>query len=164
MNWWHDSHHPSFTYISFPHLTTFHKSKLAAFPLYASCRINQSTKCCDVFYVCIAAVDKETFGKDYTDNKIASDIAPYWDNVGIYLGVKRLSNIKDNNSPTEYKFKGVLRKWLKQEGSKDEIYKKFHEALKGVELVAAAEKFYKIAQEITDDDDDDDDMDHAVPN
>ena len=63
----------------------------------------------------------------------------------------------------------MLRKWLKQEqGSKDEIYKKFHEALKGVELVTAAEKFYEIAlkpQEITDDiDDDDEDMDHAVPN
>ena len=52
----------------------------------------------------------------------------------------------------------MLREWLKQGDSKDEVYKKFHKALEGVELIATAEKFYKIflepknAQESDDDD------------
>lgn len=108
-------------------------------------------KCCDIFYVCVA-VDRGTFNEEYTDDRIARDIAPYWDNVGIHLGVKHLRSIKDNNNPTEEKFKGVLREWLKQEGSKDEVFNKFHQALLGVELIAAAEKFYKIALQPDDDD------------
>ena len=52
----------------------------------------------------------------------------------------------------------MLQKWLdKQEGSKDEAFKKFYKALKGIELIAAAEKFYEIALKPKNDDDDDDD-------
>lgn len=88
------------------------------------------------------ALDRGTFDEEYTVDRIARDIAPYWDDVGIQLNVKRLNNIKANNNPTEHKFKEMLRTWLsKQTCSKREVYVKLHEALIDIELIAAAGKF-----------------------
>ena len=46
------------------------------------------------------------------------------------------------NNPTSHKFKEMLQGWLhKQTCSKREIYVKIYEALKSIELNAAAEEF-----------------------
>ena len=88
------------------------------------------------------ALDRGTFDQEYTDDRIARDIAPYWDDVGIQLGVRHLNGIKTNNNPTEHKFKEMLQTWLsKQTCSKHEVYVKLHEALIDIELIAAAGKF-----------------------
>ena len=83
---------------------------------------------------------------EYPYHKIAKNIAPYWDNVAIQLGIMHWNNIKLTNNPTSHKFKEMLRKWLhKQTCSKREIYKKIYEALIGIELIEAAEEFRKKA-------------------
>ena len=90
------------------------------------------------------ALEGGTFDKEYRDNRIAKDIAPYWDDVGTQLGVKHLNNIKTNNNPTEHKFKEMLLRWLnKQTCSKREVYMRLYEALVDIELLASAENFKK---------------------
>ena len=88
------------------------------------------------------ALDRGTFDEEYKDNRIARDIAPYWDDVGIQLDVQHLNNIKTNNNPTEHKFKEMLQTWLKKQTcSKREVYMKLHKALVEIELIAPAEQF-----------------------
>ena len=90
----------------------------------------------------IIALDKGTFKEDYRDNKIAKLIAPYWDDVGIQLGVAHLRGIMNINNPTEHKFKEMLLNWLDQQTcSKREIYVKFHKALIEIQLITPAENF-----------------------
>ena len=73
-------------------------------------------------------------------------MAPYWNDVGIQLGVKNQDNINFINNPTAHKFREMLQRWLhKQVCSKREIYVKIYDALTGIELNAAAEEFRKKA-------------------
>lgn len=75
-------------------------------------------------------------------NKVARDIAPFWNDVGIQLGVNHLNNIQNIHNPTEYKFKEMLQEWLrKQKCSKHDVFTKFYEALKEIRLIKAAEEF-----------------------
>ena len=97
-------------------------------------------------FVIYVALDRGTFETEYPYDKIAKSIAPYWDDVGIQLGVKHRENIRLTNNPTAHKFKEMLRRWLdEQTCSKREIYVKIYEALIGIELIAAAEEFKKKA-------------------
>jgi len=96
-----------------------------------------------VYHYCVAKQRGQDFDTSYINNTVAKDIAPYWNDLGIELGVKRLDNIKEFHNPTEYKFQAMLKKWLQgQKGcTQRDTYQKFYEALQGIELIRAAEVF-----------------------
>ena len=119
------------------------------------------------------AIDNEKFDKEYNDQQIATHIAPYWNDLGNRLRVKNLKGIKSINSPTQHKYKDMLETWInKHTGSKHDTALKLHEALIAIGLIAAAEKFKKVALNDSKDDknnnddgddvDDGDDSDHET--
>ena len=96
------------------------------------------------YFIYNIALDTGKFKEHYPDHKIAKEIAPHWDEVGIQLGIKHLNNIKITNNPTYHKFKEMLLEWLeKQTCSKREVYVKLYEALTEIQLNAPAEEFKK---------------------
>ena len=89
----------------------------------------------------LVALDKGTF-EEYPYHKIARDIAPYWNDVRIQLGIRYQENIKFLTDPITHKFGEMLRRWLrKQTCSKHEIFEKLYNALREIELIATAEIF-----------------------
>lgn len=95
------------------------------------------------YYYCFVALNTGKFKKEYPDDKIAREIAPFWEDVGIQLSIENLKTIESMHNPTDHKFKDMLQKWLaKQTCSEQEALKMLHAALKGLELNRAAEEFY----------------------
>ena len=61
-----------------------------------------------------------------------------------------MDNINTIDNPTEYKFKAVLRKWLKRYpySNKKDVVDKIHGALISMKMIAAAEEFNENAYDI----------------
>ena len=77
---------------------------------------------------------------------IATDVAPYWRELGTQLGVKNMNSIQNIDNPVQYQHDKMLQKWLaKQTCTKDEMYRKIYKAMKEMEMLAAAEQFHKKA-------------------
>ena len=102
-----------------------------------------------ILYVyCVELQRGMKFNKDYLRNTVAKEIAPFWHDVGFQLGVKHLNSIQNIDNPTQYKFDKMLETWVcQQECSKDKVYDKIHKALKGIEMIRAAEKFHSNAHD-----------------
>ena len=104
-------------------------------------------------HVLYLAIDNRTFNEKFSDQKIAKHIAPYWNNLGNRLRVRHLDNINSTNSPTEDKYKDMLKTWIyKQTCSKHKIAIKLHEALIKIDLIRVAEDFEKVALKSSKDD------------
>ena len=57
-----------------------------------------------------------------------------------------MNTIQNIDNPVQHKYDKMLQEWLaKQTCTKHEMYLKIYEALKEMELIAAAEVFYKTA-------------------
>ena len=77
---------------------------------------------------------------------VARRVAPVWFRLGIQLGVQGMNTIQNIDNPVQHKYDKMLQAWLaKQTCTKQEIYMKIYDAMKEIELNAAAQEFYKKA-------------------
>ena len=96
---------------------------------------------------CVASKEKGfSFTQKFLIRKVAKKVAPEWYHLGIQLGVEDMNTIQNIDDPVQHQYDKMLQKWLaKQSCTKHEMYLQIYEAMKEMELNAAAEVFYKNA-------------------
>ena len=96
---------------------------------------------------CVASKEEGfSFTEKFLIKKVARKVAPQWHRLGIQLGVEDMNSIQNIDNPIQHKYDKMLQTWLaKQTCTKREMYLQIYEALKDMELNAAAEVFYKNA-------------------
>lgn len=102
----------------------------------------------ETLYCVASKEDGFSFTKKFLIKKVAKKVAPVWYRLGTQLGVKDMNTIQNIDNPVQHKYDKMLQVWLaKQTCTKREMYLKIYEALKEMELNAAAQVFYKNAIE-----------------